>query len=65
MYCWRTDGDDPGRWPVVVRSFDNTRDLASGPGTARFVCHALVDPLHPYSLARYFDTHWFMTYGVS
>ncbi|MFJ9831224.1 2-oxo acid dehydrogenase subunit E2 [Streptomyces sp. NPDC101169] len=65
VYCWRTDGDDPGRWPVVVRSFDNTRDLAFGPGTARFVCHALVDPLHPYSLARYFDTHWFMTYGVS
>lgn len=22
LYCWRTDGDDPDRWPVVVRSFD-------------------------------------------
>ncbi|MEU1707526.1 SMI1/KNR4 family protein [Streptomyces sp. NPDC005706] len=65
LYCWRTDGDDPDRWPVVVRSFDNTRDLAFGHGTARFVCHALVDPLHPYTLARYFDTHWFMNYRVS
>ncbi|MGC4949136.1 hypothetical protein ACLQ2N_23440 [Streptomyces sp. DT224] len=62
LYCWRPDGDDPDRWPVVVRSFDN-EDMLFDCGTARFVCRILVDPHHPYTMARYFDTHWFMTYG--
>ncbi|MFH7339051.1 hypothetical protein [Streptomyces sp. KHY 26] len=65
LYCWRTDGDDPDRWPVVVRSFDG-EDLSFDCGTAEFVCRVLVDPHHPYTLARYFDTHWFMNYlGVA
>ena len=65
LYCWRADGDDPDRWPVVVRSFDNTKDHLFDSGTARFVCRILVDPHHPYTMARYFDTHWFMSYRVS
>ncbi|MFF9178316.1 SMI1/KNR4 family protein [Streptomyces sp. NPDC014793] len=64
-YCWRAEGDDPDRWPVVVRSFDNTRDLVLDSGTARFVCRILVDPHHPYTMARYFDTHWFMSHRTS
>ncbi|MFJ8091790.1 SMI1/KNR4 family protein [Streptomyces griseofuscus] len=62
LYCWRADGDDPDRWPVVVRSFDG-KDLAFDCRAAEFVCRILVDPHHPYTLARYFDAHWFMTYG--
>ncbi|WP_328941140.1 SMI1/KNR4 family protein [Streptomyces sp. NBC_00250] len=61
LYCWRIDGDDPDRWPVVVRSFDDG-DVPFGCGTAEFVCRVLTDPRHPYTMARYFDTHWFMNY---
>lgn len=61
LYCWRADGDDPDLWPVVVRSFDN-KDLPFTCRTAEFVCRILVDPHHPYTMARYFDTHWFMNY---
>jgi hypothetical protein len=60
-YCWRANGDDPDRWPVVVRSFDG-EDLLFDCQTAEFVCRILVDPHHPYTMARYFDTHWFMNY---
>ncbi|MFE3647363.1 hypothetical protein [Streptomyces sp. NPDC057579] len=61
LYCWRVDGDEPDRWPVVVRSFDN-RDTSFDCQAAEFVCRILVDPHHPYTMARYFDTHWFMNY---
>ncbi|MEV0174634.1 hypothetical protein AB0I00_26385 [Streptomyces sp. NPDC050803] len=60
-YCWRIEGDDPDQWPVVVQSFDG-EELHFGGRAAEFVCRLLVDPHHPYSLARHFDTHWFMTY---
>ncbi|MDX2564417.1 SMI1/KNR4 family protein [Streptomyces sp. TX20-6-3] len=62
LYCWRTDGGDPDRWPVVVRSFDG-RDVPFDCQAAEFVCRILVDPHHPFTMARYFDTHWFMNYG--
>ncbi|MET9429599.1 MULTISPECIES: SMI1/KNR4 family protein [unclassified Streptomyces] len=61
LYCWRTDGDDPDRWPVVVQTFDG-EDVPFGCQTAEFVCRVLVDPQHRFTLAGYFDTHWFMTY---
>ncbi|MFH8236192.1 hypothetical protein ACSLFT_01950 [Streptomyces sp. G6] len=61
QYGWRADGDDPDRWPVLVRSFDG-EDLVFDCGAAEFVCRVLVDPHHPYTMARYFDTHWFMNY---
>ncbi|MFJ3310503.1 SMI1/KNR4 family protein [Streptomyces sp. NPDC086549] len=60
-YCWKTDGDDPDRWPVAVRSFDG-EDLLFDCQAAEFVCRILIDPHHPYTMARYFDTHWFMNY---
>ncbi|MEU0603017.1 hypothetical protein ABZ484_33055 [Streptomyces sp. NPDC006393] len=64
LYCWRTDGDDPDRWPVVVRSFDD-KDVLFDCRTAEFVCRVLIDPVHPFTMARWFDTHWFMTYEES
>ncbi|MEV4974603.1 hypothetical protein [Streptomyces scopuliridis] len=62
LYCWRADRDDPDRWPVVVRSFDG-EDVPFDYQAAEFVCRILIDPLHPYTMAHYFDTHWFMNYG--
>ncbi|WP_407835338.1 SMI1/KNR4 family protein [Streptomyces sp. DSM 116496] len=64
LYCWRADGDDPDRWPVVVRSFDG-EDAPFGYQAAEFVRRILVDPHHPFTMARYFDTHWFMNYRKS
>ncbi|WP_037648324.1 hypothetical protein [Streptomyces flavidovirens] len=61
LYCWRADGDDPDRWPVVVRSFDG-EDTSFDCQAAEFVCRILIDPHHPFTMARYFDTHWFMPY---
>ncbi|MBL1083637.1 hypothetical protein JK359_16955 [Streptomyces actinomycinicus] len=64
LYCWRADGDDADRWPVVVRSFDG-EDVPFDCQAAEFVCRILVDPDHRFTMARYFDTHWFMTYRRS
>ncbi|MFJ2738128.1 hypothetical protein ACIO3O_00520 [Streptomyces sp. NPDC087440] len=61
LYCWRTDGDDHDRWPVVVRSSDG-ENVPFDCQAAEFVCRILVDPHHRFTLARYFDTHWFMNY---
>lgn len=62
LYCWRTDDADPDRWTVVVRTFDG-EDVPFGCRAAEFVCRALTDRSHPFTLARYFDTHWFMHHG--
>ncbi|MFE6847330.1 hypothetical protein [Streptomyces sp. NPDC057686] len=64
LYCWRADGDDPDRWPVVVRTFDG-EDASFDCQAAEFVCRILTDPHHPFTMARYFDTHWFMNYAES
>ncbi|QKW06564.1 hypothetical protein HUT18_09270 [Streptomyces sp. NA04227] len=61
LYCWRADGDDPDRWPVVVRSSDG-EDFTFACGAAEFVCRILTEPDHPWTMAHYFDTHWFMSY---
>jgi hypothetical protein len=61
LYCWRVDGDDPDRWPVVVQSFDG-EDVPFDCQVAEFVCRILLDPHHRFTMARYFDTHWFMGY---
>ncbi|MFC7014847.1 SMI1/KNR4 family protein [Streptomyces viridiviolaceus] len=63
-YCWRADAGDPDRWPVVVRSFDG-EDVPFDCQTAEFVCRILTDPHHPFTMAHYFDTHWFMNYAES
>ncbi|MFE9644848.1 SMI1/KNR4 family protein [Streptomyces sp. NPDC006365] len=61
LYCWRADGHDPDRWPVVVRSFDGEY-VPFDCQAAEFVCRILIDRHHPFTMARYFDTHWFMNY---
>ncbi|MFD0355276.1 hypothetical protein ACFVHW_16305 [Streptomyces sp. NPDC127110] len=62
LYCWRTDDGDPDLWPVTVHTFDG-ETVPFDCSTAEFVCRILLDPSHPFTMARYFDTHWFMNYG--
>ncbi|MFE5484654.1 SMI1/KNR4 family protein [Streptomyces sp. NPDC056527] len=64
VYCWRVDDNDPDHWPVVVRSFDG-EDVPFAYPIAEFVCRILTDPHHRFTMARYFDTHWFMNYRES
>ncbi|MFE0650980.1 hypothetical protein ACFVZH_20565 [Streptomyces sp. NPDC059534] len=63
LYCWQTDEGDPDRWPVAVQTFDGELVSFDCP-TAEFVCRILLDPEHPFTMNRYFDTHWFMNYRV-
>ncbi|MEU9109126.1 hypothetical protein AB0D54_33330 [Streptomyces xanthophaeus] len=62
LYCWQTDGSpDPDRWPVAIRTSDD--DVAPFDcSAAEFICRILLDPHHPFTMADYFDTHWFMNY---
>ncbi|MER5986988.1 SMI1/KNR4 family protein [Streptomyces sp. NPDC001787] len=64
LYCWQTDDADPDRWPVTVQMFDGETVPFDCP-TAEFVCRILLEPDHPFTMARYFDTHWFMNYRVN
>lgn len=48
----------------MVRSFDG-EDVPFDCQPAEFVYRILIDQDHRFSLARYFDTPWFMTYGES
>ncbi|MET9520325.1 hypothetical protein [Streptomyces sp. NPDC002994] len=61
LYCWRTDDGDPDRWRVAVQTFDGEVVPFDCPA-AEFVCRILLDPHHPFTMAHYFDTHWFMNY---
>ncbi|MCX4692725.1 hypothetical protein [Streptomyces sp. NBC_01408] len=65
QFFWLTEGPDPDRWPILMREdipdswqrFDGT--------TAEFVYRLLTDRQQPFSTARYFDVHWFDSYGSS
>ncbi|MFD8637937.1 hypothetical protein [Streptomyces sp. NPDC059533] len=64
LYCWQIDDGDPDRWSVTVQTFDGGIVPFDCP-TAEFVCHILLEPDHPFTMARYFDTHWFMNHRVN
>ncbi|MDJ0384680.1 hypothetical protein [Streptomyces sp. G-G2] len=61
LYCWQTNDGDADRWPVTVQTFDGELVPFDCPA-AEFVCRILLDPHHPFTMAHYFDTHWFMNY---
>ncbi|MFI5961159.1 hypothetical protein ACIA8J_03215 [Streptomyces asoensis] len=46
--------------PVVGAVRFEGEDVPFGCGAAEFVCRALTDPHQRFTLAEYFDTHWFM-----
>lgn len=60
LYCWQIDDGDPDHWPVAVQTFDG-ENVPFGCSTAEFVCRILLERDHPFTMAHYFDTHWFMT----
>ncbi|MFD7395727.1 hypothetical protein ACFV60_11880 [Streptomyces virginiae] len=65
LYCWQTDDStDPDRWSVAIRTFDD-EVVPFDCSAAEFICRILIDPHHPFSMAGYFDTHWFMNYRES
>ncbi len=63
QFYWLTEGADPDRWPILITEdipdswvrFDGT--------TTEFIYRMLTDRQHPFSTARYFDSHWFESYG--
>ncbi|MFE5095625.1 SMI1/KNR4 family protein [Streptomyces sp. NPDC056638] len=62
QFFWLTEGSDPDKWPVLI-----TEDIPDSwvrfDGTAaEFIYRMLTDRRHPFSTARYFDTHWFQSY---
>ncbi|MER7810417.1 hypothetical protein [Streptomyces sp900116325] len=61
-FYWLTEGSAPDRWPILVTDDACTRWDRFDGSTAEFIYRLLTDPLHPYSPARYFDSHWFTTY---
>ncbi|MFG2233654.1 hypothetical protein ACGFNX_27320 [Streptomyces sp. NPDC048723] len=65
LYCWQTeDGSDPDCWTVAVRTFDDDVALFDC-SAAEFICRILLDAHHPFTMARYFDSHWFLNYRES
>ncbi|MGW6356554.1 hypothetical protein ACWFR5_15430 [Streptomyces sp. NPDC055092] len=60
-FYWLAEGDDPDRWAVLATDGGSDYDAWTRfPGTAaEFVFRMLTERSHPFSTARYFDTHWF------
>ncbi|MFP3987923.1 hypothetical protein U9R90_10545 [Streptomyces sp. E11-3] len=58
-FYWLTEGDDPEGWPVLAQEEipDSWRRFDGS--VAEFVFRMLTERGHPFSTARYFDTHWF------
>lgn len=62
-FYWLTEGPDPDSWPIVSTEDDYREWDRFDGSTAEFVFRLLTDRGRPHSTARWFDTHWFMTYG--
>jgi hypothetical protein len=63
-FYWLAEGDDPDRWAVLATDGGSDYDAWTRfPGSAaEFVFRMLTERSHPFSTARYFDTHWFERY---
>ncbi|CAL9531627.1 hypothetical protein SUDANB105_04032 [Streptomyces sp. enrichment culture] len=61
-FYWLTGHPDPNRWPILVTDETYSEwDRFDGP-TAQFIHRMLTDRHHPYSTARFSDSHWFTSY---
>ncbi|MEU6237707.1 SMI1/KNR4 family protein [Kitasatospora sp. NPDC047058] len=58
-FCWQVEDQDPEKWPVFARGDKWEPWGRHDCSAAEFIHRMLSDPLHPYSLAEYFETHWF------
>jgi hypothetical protein len=63
QFFWLTEGNDPEAWPVLVREDIPDSWHRYDGSAAEFVFRMLTEREHPFSTARYFDTHWFQSYA--
>lgn len=61
-FYWLTGDPDPDRWPVLATDDACDRWERFDGSTAEYVYRMLTRRDHPFSMARYFDTHWFQSY---
>ncbi|MFI6944132.1 SMI1/KNR4 family protein [Streptomyces sp. NPDC050418] len=56
---WHVDGADPAGWPALAigETFDDWTPM--GASAAEALHRILTDPRAPFSLAKYYDRHWF------
>ncbi|MCF2533179.1 hypothetical protein [Yinghuangia soli] len=57
-FFWAATGDDPDTWPIVVLEIGCDEEHHNV-RTVEFVHHMLADRHHPYSIARYVESHSF------
>ncbi|MEU2507556.1 hypothetical protein ABZ621_22995 [Streptomyces sp. NPDC007863] len=62
-FYWLTEGRDPDRWPIVAVEDDYDSWVRFDGTITEFLYRLLTDRHHPFSTARYFDRHWFESYG--
>ncbi|MEV6109181.1 hypothetical protein AB0M28_31415 [Streptomyces sp. NPDC051940] len=63
QFYWLTQDPDPDQWPILAKEDVPDSWQRFHGSTAEFVYHLLTNPQHPFSTARYFDTHWFESYA--
>lgn len=56
-FYWRTEGAEPGRWPILVTGDDYSEWDRFDVSTAEFVHRLLTGQHHPCSPTGYFDQH--------
>lgn len=61
-FYWLTEGTDPDRWPILATEDDFSSWVRFDGTVTEFLYRVLTDPRQPFSLARYFDRHWFESY---
>ncbi|MBL1087983.1 MULTISPECIES: SMI1/KNR4 family protein [Streptomyces] len=62
-FFWLTEGTDPDRWPILITEDTHDSWVRFDGTTTEFLYRMLTDRQHPFSTARYFDSHWFESYG--
>ncbi|MFD8013680.1 hypothetical protein [Streptomyces sp. NPDC058955] len=61
-FYWLTEGTDPDRWPILATGDDFSSWVRFDGTITEFLYRVLTDPHHPFSMAGYFDRHWFESY---
>ncbi|MGW3730401.1 hypothetical protein [Streptomyces sp. NPDC000851] len=60
-------GNQQGAHAAITRvqQVNRALDCSLQTETEQLIRDLLIDPHHPFTMARYFDTHWFMNYQES
>ncbi|MFD7691372.1 hypothetical protein [Streptomyces sp. NPDC059781] len=62
-FYWLTGDPDPDKWPVLAHGELRESWIRFNGTTAEFIHHMLTDLGHPFSMARWYDVHWYQDYG--